>query len=326
MRIAIIGAGAIGGLFAARLARHDVAVSLLARGATLAALNAHGLRLWTEQGVRSERVRASDDAVALGVQDVVIVAIKATGVAQLANQITPLIGPTTVVVTAMNGVPWWFFDHAQVPSSGLSLSTLDPDGALRRAVPAAQIVGCVVHLSCTAPEPGLIRPAKGNRLILGEAFGAATARVTTLAQQLSAAGFDAEVSNDIRTDIWYKLWGNMTMNPLSAITGATCDRLLDDPDLRRFCLNAMAEAATIGELIGCPINQTGEERMQLTRQLGAFKTSMLQDALAGKPLEIDALVAAVQEIGRHLNVATPTIDSLLGLARVFARSHGLYPD
>ncbi|MDP9109203.1 MAG: 2-dehydropantoate 2-reductase, partial [Pseudomonadota bacterium] len=134
-----------------------------------------------------------------------------------------------------------------------------------------------------------------------------------------------EVSDDIRTDIWYKLWGNMTMNPLSAITGATCDRLLDDPDLRRFCLTAMAEAADIGSLIGCPITQSGEERMQLTRQLGAFKTSMLQDALAGKPLEIDALVAAVQEIGRQLNVATPTIDSLLGLARVFARSHGLYP-
>lgn len=327
MKIAIYGAGAVGGLMAARLAaigggRADV--SVIARGATLAALRSHGMRVQTADRLLAIPVRAEEEPARLGAQDVVIVAVKATALADVAARIAPLVGPDTVVVTAMNGVPWWFFDHPSLPFAGTRLASLDPEGTLLKTIPTRQVIGCVVHLSSTSPEPGLVRPGFGNRLIVGEPAGGMSARLDRLAILLRDAGFDVEASTDIRTDIWYKLWGNMTMNPLSAITGATCDRLLDDPLVRDFCLAAMREAADIGAEIGCPITQSGEDRMAVTRKLGAFKTSMLQDAEAGKALEIDALVTAVQEIGRMADVATPTIDSLLGLVRVFARTRGLY--
>jgi 2-dehydropantoate 2-reductase len=183
-----------------------------------------------------------------------------------------------------------------------------------------------VHLSSACPEPGLVKPGFGNRLILGEPGGGASARLDALVALLQRAGFDAEASTDIRSDIWYKLWGNMTINPVSAITGATADRILDDPLVRAFCLAAMQEAAAIGARIGCPITQSGADRIEVTRKLGAFKTSMLQDAEAGKALEIDALVTAVHEIGRLVDVPTPAIDGLLGLTRLFGRTRGLYPD
>jgi 2-dehydropantoate 2-reductase len=227
----------------------------------------------------------------------------------------------------MNGVPWWFFEDLAVPYSGARLQSLDPAGILRRAIPVSQVIGCVVHLSSACPEPGLVRLGFGNRLILGPGApgGAASERLDMLVQLLGQAGFDAEASSDIRTDIWYKLWGNMTFNPVSAITGATADRILDDPLVSQFCLAAMQEAAAIGEKIGCPITQSGQERMAVARKLGAFKTSMLQDAEAGKALEIDALVTVVHEIGQMVSMPTPTIDGLLGLARLYGRVHGIYP-
>jgi 2-dehydropantoate 2-reductase len=225
----------------------------------------------------------------------------------------------------MNGVPWWFFDAVPGPLAGTRLRSLDPDDVLSRAIPTSQVIGCVVHLSSACPEPGLVMPGFGNRLIIGEPKGGPSARLEKLAALLSRAGFDTEASQDIRTDIWYKLWGNMTMNPVSAMTGATCDRMLDDPLVRGFCLSAMGEAADIGARIGCPIAQSGEDRMEVTRKLGAFKTSMLQDAEAGKPLEIDALVTAVHEIGKLTGVPTPAIDALLGLVRLYGQSRGLYP-
>jgi 2-dehydropantoate 2-reductase len=208
------------------------------------------------------------------------------------------------------------------------LRSLDPENLLARAIPTSQVIGCVVHLSSSCPEPGLVRLGFGNRLIIGEPAAASTPslRLAKLAALLSRAGFDTEASKDIRTDIWYKLWGNMTMNPVSALTGATCDRMLDDPLVRGFCLAAMREAADIGARIGCPITQSGEDRMEVTRKLGAFKTSMLQDAEAGKPLEIDALVTVVHEIGKLVGVPTPTIDALLGLTRLYGQTHGLYPN
>ncbi|WP_334190134.1 2-dehydropantoate 2-reductase [Noviherbaspirillum sp.] len=328
MKIAVYGAGAVGGLMAARLAAIDGAarpeVSVIARGATLAALRSHGMRVQEADRLRTVPLRAEEEPAALGIQDVVIVAVKATALANVAARIAPLVGPDTLVVTAMNGVPWWFFDHPSLPFAGTRLRSLDPDGVLPKAMPTRQVIGCVVHLSSTSPEPGMVRPGFGNRLIIGEPAGGMSARLERLALLLRDAGFDVETSADIRTDIWYKLWGNMTMNPLSAITGATCDRLLDDPLVRSFCLAAMREAADIGAKIGCPITQSGEDRMAVTRKLGAFKTSMLQDAEAGKALEIDALVTAVQEIGEMAGVATPTIDGLLGLVRVYARTRGLY--
>jgi len=181
-----------------------------------------------------------------------------------------------------------------------------------------------VHLAATTTHPGVVRHVMGNRLIIGEPAGGRSDRVARIAELLEDAGFEVVRSNDIRRDIWYKLWGNMTMNPMSALTGATCDRLLDDPLLDRFTLAIMAEAAAIGEKIGCPIRQSGEARNAVTRKLGAFKTSMLQDVEAGKPLEIDGILTAVSEIGARVGVATPSTDALLGLARVFAAGRGLY--
>ena len=326
MKIAVVGAGAVGGLMAARLAQAGHEISAVARGKTLEALRSGGLRLETADGTATHAIRAAEDAARLGVQEVVIIAVKATALSQVAAGIGPLLGAQTTVVTAMNGVPWWFFAPAGVPHAGTRLRSLDPDGALLRAIPVDKVLGCVVHLSSASPAPGVIRPGFGNKLILGEPGGGGSPRLERIAALFREGGFDVAASADIRTDIWYKLWGNMTMNPVSAITGATCDRMLDDPLVRGFCLAAMAEAAEIGGRIGCPIGQSGEDRMEVTRQLGAFKTSMLQDAEAGRPLELDALVTAVQEIGRLTGVPTPTIDSLLGLARLYGRCRGLYPD
>ncbi|GIZ52316.1 2-dehydropantoate 2-reductase [Noviherbaspirillum aridicola] len=324
MKIAVYGFGAVGGLIGARLALAGCEVTAIARGGTLEALRTHGARLQLQDGTRTAALRATADPASAGTQDLVILAVKATALPEVAAAIAPLIGPRTTILTAMNGVPWWFFGAHEGTLAGARLQSLDPDGALLQAIPVAQVVGCVVHLSSTCPEPGVVRPGFGNRLILGEPAGGRSGRVESLCTLLGKAGFEAEASADIRTDIWYKLWGNMTMNPVSALTGATADRILDDPLLRGFCLAAMAEAAAIGARIGCPITQSGDDRIAVTRKLGAFKTSMLQDAEAGKPLEIDALVGAVREIGELTGVPTPNIDALLGLVRLFARTRGLY--
>ncbi len=325
MKVAVYGFGAIGGLIGARLAVAGCSVSAVARGATLAALNTHGLRLQVQDQITSVPILAAQDPQQLGAQDVVIIAVKAPALPDVTARIAPLLGPDTIVITAMNGVPWWFFDSREVPHSGTRLQSLDATGALSRAIPTRQVIGCVVHLSSSCPEPGLVRVGFGNRLILGEPSGGPSSRLASLVKLLDEAGFDTEASSDIRTDIWYKLWGNMTMNPVSAITGATCDQILDDPLLHTFCLTAMQEAAAIGARIGCAITQSGADRMAITRKLGVFKTSMLQDAEAGKALEIDALVTVVHEIGQRVGVPTPAIDSLLGLARLYGRVHGLYP-
>jgi len=325
MKIAIYGLGAIGGLIAARLAQAGHDVSAVARGATLQALREHGVRLAGADGVKAFPIRAEPEPAALGVQDIVVLAVKSPSLADVAQKIAPLIGPETIVITAMNGVPWWFFEVEGKPLQGTRLRSIDPDGVLSREIPAAQVIGCVVHIASASPEPGLIKPGFGNKLILGEPGGGDSVRLQGVVEIMRGAGFDIDSAADIRRDIWYKLWGNMTMNPVSAITGATSDMILDDPLVKQYCQNAMQEAARIGDQIGCPIEQSSEERNAVTRKLGAFKTSMLQDAEAGKALEIDALVCVVREIGLLTGVATPTIDSLLGLVRLFGRSHGLYP-
>jgi 2-dehydropantoate 2-reductase len=187
------------------------------------------------------------------------------------------------------------------------------------------VLGCVVHLTCSCPEPGVVQHGFGDRLIVGEPAGGPSARTAAVCAALADAGFQAEASDDIRHAIWFKLWGNMTMNPVSALTGATADRILDDPLVLGFMLAAMGEAAEIGERIGCPIHQSGEQRMEVARQLGAFRTSMLQDLQAGRALELDALVGAVHEIAAKVGVKTPNIGALLGLSRLMARERGLYP-
>lgn len=325
MKICIIGAGAIGGFIGTRLAASDQAqVSALARGATLANLRQHGWRLQMNDSLIQAPAVASDRAADLGVQDLVIVAVKATAMPDVARGIAPLLGEHTLVMPAMNGVPWWFCDV--IPGwSGAPLQSVDPAGAITEAIATSKVVGCVVHASASSPEPGLVQHKMGKGLIVGEPRGGKSDRVHHLANLLTDAGFDVTHSDNIRYDIWYKLWGNMTMNPVSALTGGTGDRILGDPLVRAFCSAAMTEAAVIGDRIGCSISQTPEDRHLLTEKLGAFKTSMLQDVEAGRPIELDAIVGVVRELGGRLGVTTPNIDALLGLTRLFARTRGLYP-
>jgi 2-dehydropantoate 2-reductase len=326
MKVCIIGAGAIGGFIGAQLAAAGRAeVSAIARGDTLAALRREGWRLNTASGRVHAPVLASEHAAELGEQDLVIVAVKGPALTQVAAGIGPLLGPRTMVMPAMNGVPWWFCQG--VPGfPGGALHSVDPGGRVGAAIGFEKVLGCVVHASVSTVEPGLVQHRMGRGLIVGEAGGGTSARTQQVAELLAHAGFEASMSADVRYDIWYKLWGNMTMNPVTAITGATADRVLDDPLVRAFCSSAMAEAAAVGARIGCDIRQAAEDRHHITARLGAFKTSMLQDVEAGRAIELDAIVGAVQEIGQRVGVATPHVDALFGLTRLFGRTHGVYLD
>ena len=324
-RVAIVGAGAIGGWLGVHLARAGCELSALARGATLAALQRDGLQLRSGEMSLQTPVKASQNSAALGVQDLVIVAVKAPALAEVARQIGPLNGRHTVVLTAMNGVPWWFLDGFGGALAGTRLASIDAGGQIARDIPVRHVVGGVVHASCSLEAPGVVRHHFGNGLILGEPAGGASERVSLLAALLQKAGFNASVSPQIQKDIWYKLWGNMTVNPVSALTGATTDRILGDELVRGFISAVMLEAKAIGEHLGIPIDQQPADRHAVTLKLGAFKTSMLQDVAARKPVELDALVTVVRELGQLTRVATPFTDALLGLSRLQARTLGLYP-
>jgi 2-dehydropantoate 2-reductase len=318
MKVCVAGLGAVGGLVAARLALAGHEVSALARGATLAAVRERGLGLTTSQGERHvARIEAADAAAKLPTPELLIVAFKGAAFAADAGQLAPLIGPRTIVLPMMNGVPWWFLQ----PDDPKPLASVDPQGRIAATVPLAQTLGAVVHLTCVGTAPGEVRHGFGERLIVGEPAGPTSERAERVAAMLDSAGFQAERSDNIRCDIWFKLWGNMTTNPVSALTRAACDAILDDDLVRAFMARGMAEAAAIGARIGCPIEQTPEARMNVTRQLGAFKTSMLVDAEHGRALELDALVGAVREIGARVGVATPNIDALHGLARLMDRKN-----
>jgi 2-dehydropantoate 2-reductase len=327
MKVCIYGAGAIGGWMGVRLARAGCEVSVVARGETLRAIQDNGLRLAEGDAETAVAVRASDDPRALGPQDLVVVAVKAPALLSVAQAIGPLLTPRTNILAAMNGVPWWFFDGFGGSLDGTRLRTVDADGTIAAAMPARQVIGCVVHASCATTGPGVIRHAFGEGLILGRPSGAEGeegADVRDLAGLLQRAGFDAKVSPQIQRDVWFKLWGNMTVNPVSAITGATGDMLLADPLVRGFMSRAMLEAREIGARVGLPIEQEPEDRHQVTAKLGAFRTSMLQDVESGRAVELDALVGAVREMGELTDVPTPFIDALFGLARLHARVRGLY--
>ncbi len=325
MKVCIVGAGAIGGWLGTRLAATGQAqVSAVARGATLAALREHGWRLRLGDGLLQAPAVGSDQPAELGPQDLVVIAVKGPALAGLAASLAPLIGPHTLLLPAMNGVPWWF-GQGVAALGDAPLAAVDPGGHIAAALPLAQVIGCVVHASCFSPESGLVQHKMGNGLIVGEPAGGASERVTALAELLKHAGFDVNASTNVRYDIWYKLWGNLTMNPVSAITGATIDKLLIDPEVRAFCSAAMLEASAIGAHIGCAISQTPEDRHAITARLGAFKSSMQQDVEAGRAIELDSIVGAVHELGQRLGVATPHISALLGITRVFAQVGGLYP-
>ena len=324
MKVCIVGAGAIGGWMGVKLAHAGHAVSVLARGATLAAIQANGLQLVSGGETLRAEVTASKNAADLDAPDLLVIAVKAPGLRDAALAVKPLIGPNSIVLTVMNGVPWWLFDRADRPLAGTRLTTIDPSGQIAASIPAGNVIGCVVHAACSVDAPAVIRHKMGQRLIIGEPSGGESARLTALHEALIAAGFEPESSADIQRDVWFKLWGNMTMNPVSALTGATTDKILDDSLVREFCSNVMREAQAIGNKIGIAIAQTPDERHAVTRKLGAMKTSMLQDVEGNKGIELDALVAAVAEIGHKVGVATPYTDAMLGLTRLMARGRGLY--
>lgn len=324
MKVCIYGAGAIGGWIGVKLAQAECEVSVVARGAALAAIRQNGLRLVDADGTRSVAVKASDVPAELGVQDLVVVAVKAPAMQSVAAQLGPLVGPHTLIMTAMNGVPWWFCAGLTGAFANTPLESVDPGGRIAAAIPVQQTLGCVVHASCRIEAPGVIRHNMGAGLIVGEAASESGERVDVLVTLLRRAGFDASASPRIQRDVWYKLWGNLTMNPISAITGATTDRILHDDLARGFATQVMIEAKEIGSRLGIPIGQEPEDRHATTLRLGAMKTSMLQDVEARKPVELDALVGAVCELGKVAGVPTPFTNALLGLARLHAQTLGLY--
>jgi 2-dehydropantoate 2-reductase len=326
VKICVVGAGAIGGFLGTRLALAGSAqVSALARGTTLVALRDHGWRLQEGADLLHAPVSvAADDPRELGPQDLLIIAVKSPALPALAPTLGPLLAKDSMVLPAMNGVPWWF--SAGIDALGArSLESVDPGGVIAAALPVDCVIGCVVHAAVSTAAPGIAVHRMGQGLIIGEPSGADSLRVQQLAVLLGRAGFEVRRSARIRDDLWYKLWGNMTMNPVSALTGATLDRVLDDDLVRAFCSATMREAAAVGARIGCDVRESPEDRHAVTRRLGAARTSMLQDVEAGRRFELDALVGAVREIGARVGVATPSIDALFGLTRLFGRVRGLYP-
>jgi 2-dehydropantoate 2-reductase len=325
MKVCMYGAGAIGGLFGVRLAKGKHEVSVVEVGPVLEAIQKHGLRVQSGGQMISAEVMATSDPAALGPQDLVIIAVKGPTLKFIAPKIGSLLGPDTAILTAMNGVPWWFFQGFGGDFDGTRLQSIDPDGTIAASIPAGRVIGCVINLSCSLIEPGVVNHVSGNKLTIGEPNNTESERVRDLGTLLTSAGFEVTVSPSIQNDIWFKLLGNMTHNPISALTGATMDRILNDPLTSDLCIKIMTEAGDVGKKFGCAMKETPQERNEKTRALGAFKTSMLQDVEAKKAVELDALIGVVSEIGKKVGVATPFTDALFGLARVEAQVLGLYP-
>jgi len=323
MKICVFGAGAIGGYLAVRLANAGQDVSVVARGPNLAAIREHGLRLRIGGAEEVARVTATDDAAALGPQDYVIVTLKAHSLPPIVDQMKPLFGPDTAFVTAMNGVPYWYF-HGLPGHEGRRVEAVDPGGAVSAAIPPARAIGCVVYPACEAPEPGVVTHIDGDRFTLGEPDGSRSLRVEALSKALIAAGFKAPVRPRIRDEIWVKLWGNLAFNPLSALTCATLDVLATDSGTRRVARAMMLEGQAVAEALGVKFPIDVDKRIEGAAGVGAHKTSMLQDLERGRPMEIDALVTAVTELGRVAGVTTPTIDTVLALVQARARVAGCY--
>jgi 2-dehydropantoate 2-reductase len=324
MKICVYGAGAIGGLMAAWLARSGNEVSVVARGAQLDAIRRSGLRVRSNGAVERFAVKADGDPRQFGPQDCVLVTVKAQSLTDVAESITPLLGPDTTVVTAMNGVPWWFFDRLRFGDGRERLESLDPGGKLTRAMPTERIVGCVIHLAASTPEPGLISHNMGRKLILGEPGGKNTARTKRIADALKEAGFEIIVTGAIEKEFWVKLLGNVSFNPVSALTVSTADRLIQDRQVKDYMINIMREVLAIGRAVGVDADIDPEARIDMARALGKFKTSMLQDLEAGKPLEIDGLLAGTLEIARKAGVKAPYTESLFGLIKARAQATGQY--
>jgi 2-dehydropantoate 2-reductase len=327
MRVCIFGAGAIGGYVAAKLAATaETELSLIARGSHLEAMQSSGLRLIEGGTERVFKVRAEQDPTKLGPQDYVFLALKAHSVPGVVDAMQPLIGPDTAVVTAQNGVPWWYFYRLAGPHEGRRLASVDPGGIIWDGIGPERAIGCVVYPATEIDAPGTIRHVEGDRFPLGEPSGDRSERVRALSKALVAAGLKAPIRSDIRSDIWVKLWGNVSFNPISAMTGATLEQIAGDVATRAIVRRMMVEAQAIGEALGVRFAVSVDRRIDGAGAVGAHKTSMLEDLERGRPMEIDALVTAVTELGALTGNATPTIDTVLALVRQLARLRGCYVD
>jgi 2-dehydropantoate 2-reductase len=314
MKFCIYGAGAIGGYLAVELALSGQEVCVVARGAHLAAIQAHGLTLRIHGAEKVARVPAAADPRAFGPQDVVICAVKAHQAFECAESFAPLLGSDTAVVTAMNGIPWWYFYKSGGEFESRYLETVDRGGRQWNSIGPQRAIGCVVEPACEVTAPGVIEHHQFNRFIIGEPDGSRSSRVQQLSQALSAAGFDAPVRDNIRWNIWLKLWGNVCFNPISALTGATLGRMIGNPDLRALCKTMMLETQAVNEALGVHIpTEMMDRRLAGAAAATDHKMSMLQDLERGRSLEIDALVGAVQELGRLTGVKTPMVDAVLAL-------------
>jgi 2-dehydropantoate 2-reductase len=317
-KVTVFGAGAIGGYLAARLAAAGHDVSVVGRGPHLRAIRERGLVLDDRGETRTVRLRATDRAEELGPQELVVIAVKAHAMTGAAPAIASLLGPDTVLLPAQNGIPWWFPYRAGPPLEGQRIVAVDPDGSLARRLDPARVIGCVVYLAASVPEPGSVRRFGGNLLILGEPDGAVSPRLRRLAELLGAAGLEIATTERIRDAVWMKLWGNVAFNPLSVLTGAKMERMAADPGVLAVLRAAMLECQAVAERVGARFDRGVEARIAEARRIGDFKTSMLQDFEAGRPVEIDALVGAVIELGRRVGVATPLLDAIDALTRMRA--------
>ncbi len=324
MKICIFGAGAIGGYMGVKLAQAGADVSLVARGPHLAAMKEKGLTLIDETGENTVSVTASDNPEDIGPQDYVIVTLKAHSVPPVVPKMQPLIGDHTTIVSGVNGVPWWYFHKLDGPLEGTRLQSVDPGDAQWNGFGPDRVLGCVVYPAAEVSTPGTIRHIEGNRFSLGEPDGSKSERALALSKALSSAGLKAPVRPRLRDEIWVKLWGNLSFNPISALTHATLDVLCTDEGTRAVARGMMVEAQEVAEKLGVKFPIDVDRRIDGGAAVGAHRTSMLQDLDASRPMEIDALVGSVQELGRVTQTATPTIDTVLALTKLRARSAGLY--
>ena len=325
MKIAVFGAGAIGGLLAARISAAGGEVTVIARGAHLAAMQANGLTLRSGGRTLTARPRCVADAAEAGAQDAVIVTLKAHGLPAAAPAIASMMGPETSLVTAINGVPYWYFYGLDGPWRDRRVESVDPGGRLWDILPPSRAIGAIVYPAAEVVEPGVIEHTYGDRFTLGEPDGSRSPRIEALSRLLIEAGFRAPVRPRIRDELWVKLWGNLAFNPLSALTGATLDRITGRPDLRAVCRAMMGEAQAVAEALGVRFAIDVEKRIDGAAEVGAHKTSMLQDLERGRPMEIDALLGAVVELGEMVGRPMPQCAAILALVRERARQAGCYP-
>ncbi len=324
MKACIYGAGALGGYLGMALARAGCSLSAVARGDTLGALQAHGLRLQSTAGVEQADVRASAEPAELGTQDLVVLSVKTPALPDVARRIAPLLGPGTMVLTAMNGLPWWFLDGFGGRWQGARLPSLIAQGDIGQAIVIERVLAAVVYVNCTREAPGFTRHNFGSRVIVGAPSETPSARADAVVALLRKGGILAKASAQIHRDVWHKLAANMPLNPISALTGATTDRVIADPLVADLFAALLAEAAAIAARLGIADSPDRSAVFGALREVGATRTSMLQDVQAGHATELDALLAVMRELGQLTGVATPFIDGLLGLARLHAQVHGLY--